>query len=64
MSVQPIGPSIMSLAGVQGPSAAASQIATSVANSSQGGSDMKQELELAVLGKALQTEGAAVNLLV
>ena len=64
MSVQPIGPSIMSLAGVQGPSATAARIASNVANGSQSGSDDSQELELAVLGKALQTESAAVNLLV
>ena len=53
MSITPIGPSIVDLAGAQGPSASAAQIATNIADGGAG-SDTAQALELAVLEKALQ----------
>jgi hypothetical protein len=52
MNISSVGPPIIALAGAQGPSATAAQIASNLAN---GGADssIAQELELAVLGKAL-----------
>ncbi len=54
---------MMALAGLQGTSATAAKIAANVAGASPSGSDASQELELAVLGKALQTERATINIL-
>jgi hypothetical protein len=62
MSITPIGPSVIDLAGAQGPSAAAARIATNVADSSAG-SGTAQALELAVLEKALEaTQREAIDL--
>jgi hypothetical protein len=52
MNISSVGPPIMALAGAQGPSAVAAQIASSLANGGAA-SSIAQELELAVLGKAL-----------
>ena len=54
MSITPIGPSIVDLAGVQGPSGAAAQIASSIAGGAAADGSTAQALELAVLEKALQ----------
>jgi hypothetical protein len=55
MNISSVGPPIIALVGAQGPSAAAAQIASSVARGSAD-SSIPQELELAVLGKALAAE--------
>jgi hypothetical protein len=56
MSISPIGPSIIDLAGANGPSAAAAQIASRVSTASAD-SSVALQLELTMLEKSLQVEG-------
>lgn len=62
MSITPIGPTIIAATGIQGPSATASELSSAVATISVTGPSAALELELTVLGKALQAESALVDL--